>query len=130
MRSNTHRFVRGLVLAIAASALAAAAASVAPAAASVDREATSATPRIVQEGGHPGIVLRRDGAQAVPFVADVGPPKAPATSDGFDWGDAGIGATAMLALGAIAAGAGFVLGRRPSRSHTPRSATAILGGRG
>ena len=129
MRSNTHRVVRGLALAIAVSALALPVASVAPAAASVDREATSAASPFAQEGGHSGLVLRRDGSQAVPFVAHVGP-EAPATSDGFDWGAAGIGATAMLALAAIAAGAGLVLRRRPSRRHSPRSATPILGGRG
>ena len=102
--------------------------SVAPAAAGVQGP-TTATPQTTQGSGHSGIVLRRDGSRAVPFVADVGP-EATATSDGFDWGDAGIGATAMLALAGIAAGAGLFLGRRPRRSHTPRSATAVLGGRG
>ncbi len=128
MRTNTHRFMRGLAIAIAVSALAAPVASVAPAAASV-HEPSSATPQTAQRSDDSGVVLRRDGSQAVPFVADVGP-EATATSDGFDWGDAGIGATSMLVLAAIAAGAALLLGRRPSRSHTPRSATAVLGGRG
>jgi hypothetical protein len=128
MRSNTYRFVRGLALAIAVSALAVPVASVAPAAASV-HEPSSATPQTAQRSDDSSVVLRRDGSQAVPFVADVAP-QATATSDGFDWGDAGIGATAMLVLAGIAAGAGLVLGRRPSRRHTSRSATPILGGRG
>jgi hypothetical protein len=44
----------------------------------------------------------------------------PAVSDGFDWGDAGIGAGAMLALAAIAAGTALALGFNPRRS--PRAA--------
>jgi hypothetical protein len=36
------------------------------------------------------------------------------SGDGFDWGDAGIGATAMLALTAIAAGTALATGRRLS----------------
>lgn len=44
-------------------------------------------------------------------------PSSPATvsGDGFDWGDAGIGATAVLALTAIAAGTLVMLRHRPSR---------------
>jgi hypothetical protein len=39
---------------------------------------------------------------------------------GFDWGDAGIGATGVLALAAIGAGAAFALGHMPRRRHTPQ----------
>ena len=113
MKSNTQRFVRGLVLTIAICALAV---SVVWAAPSVNGP-TSATPQTARGSDASGVVLRRDGSQAVPFVADVGP-EATATSEGFDWGDAGTGATAMLALVAIAGGAGLVFGRRPSISHT------------
>jgi hypothetical protein len=50
--------------------------------------------------GDGGLTLRRDGAKAVPFVID----RAPASADGFDWGDAGIGAAvAGLVLGATSA---------------------------
>jgi hypothetical protein len=38
---------------------------------------------------------------------------------GFDWGDAGLGATGVLALAAIAGGAAVATGRRPSFSHNP-----------
>ena len=125
-RRNTPRFARGLALAIAVSALAVPVASVAPATAGGHGSA-SATQRTGQGSDDSGIVLRRDGSQAIPFVADVGP-EATATGDGFDWGDGAIGATAMLA--AIAAASGLVLKRRPSRGHTPPSATPIPGGRG
>jgi hypothetical protein len=48
------------------------------------------------------------------------PPSAPTqgsvtASDGFDWGDAGIGAASMLALTAIAAGVALVAFRPRSR---------------
>ena len=133
VRSSVHRFVCALALAIAFGALAI---------------PSNATPQTVQRsdkggggdrpyegyydddyaGPSAGIILRRDGSQAVPFVADVRP-EATATGDGFDWGDAGIGATAMLA---IAAGAGLVFGRRPSRGPriASRTATPTPGGRG
>jgi hypothetical protein len=59
--------------------------------------------------------LRRDGSKAVPFVPWVGEPPANA-DDGFDWGDAGVGATATLALATIAAGAALATGHRPRRT--------------
>jgi hypothetical protein len=39
---------------------------------------------------------------------------------GFDWGDAGIGATGALALMAMAAGAAVATGRRPRARHNPQ----------
>jgi len=39
---------------------------------------------------------------------------------GFDWGDAGIGATGLLALVAIGAGAAVATGRRPGAGHNPQ----------
>jgi len=42
-------------------------------------------------------------------------PPASASGDGFDWGDAGIGAMVMLALAAMAGGT-LVLRHRPRRS--------------
>ena len=66
-------------------------------------------------------VLRRDGSKAVPFVSDLGR-KAPGTPDAFDWGDAAIGASAII--GVIALGMGGVLGTRrlkasPHRQRMP-----------
>ena len=53
-------------------------------------------------------VLRRDGSKAVPVVV---PPEPAAHSDGFDWGDAGIGAgTAAVAL--LLAATGLRVSRR------------------
>jgi hypothetical protein len=39
---------------------------------------------------------------------------------GFDWGDAGIGATGVLALMAIGAGAAIATGHRPGPRHNPQ----------
>jgi hypothetical protein len=63
------------------------------------------------------IVLHRDGSKAVPFVADVSTPRVAAASDGFDWGDAGIGAGAVLGIAALG-GVGLLTLRR----HRPVSA--------
>ena len=74
--------------------------------------AASPAPSSHSEGDDGGVVLRRDGSQAEPFV--LGTSVAPAsTSDGddFAWGDAGIGAGATLGLMAIAGG-GLALRRR------------------
>jgi hypothetical protein len=74
--------------------------------ATVSHSATIARPN---EGTYvASTTLRRDGSQAVPFVANVGTPapSAPsAGSDSFDWGDAGIGAAAAVGLAALGAGA-------------------------
>ena len=62
--------------------------------------------------------LRRNGSEAVPFVADV-QPSAPATASGFDWGDAGIGAGAAFALTMIGIGGMLVLSNRRHRDARP-----------
>jgi hypothetical protein len=60
------------------------------------------------------IVLRRDGSQAVPFVASAGS----TTDGGFNWGDAAIGAGAIT--GVVALGLGGVLAGRRLRSGPHR----------
>jgi hypothetical protein len=75
-----------------------------------------------------GPTLRRDGSKAVPFVADVSGQSDAETaiaSDGFDWGDAAIGAglgaaAVLLALAAASA----VRGRRLIRTPSPHSGAA------
>jgi hypothetical protein len=53
------------------------------------------------------------------YVQSPAPEPATSSSDGFDWGDAGIGATAILALAAIGAGATVAVGHRTRRrDHT------------
>jgi hypothetical protein len=60
-----------------------------------------------------------------PYKVDPTPPPAEPTvaTDGFDWGDAGIGAAAMLAVGAIGAGAALATGRVPRQRDVPQSAS-------
>lgn len=90
------RSVRGLALAAVISALAAPTASAIPA------------EQFLQDArGH-------SSDRAVPVrVVEVG------TDRGFDWGDAGIGATGLLALMAIGAGAAVATGHRPRHNPQP-----------
>jgi hypothetical protein len=68
--------------------------------------------------GDEDFVLRRDGSKAVP----VSVPEPAGPSDGFDWGDAGIGAAAgVAALLAAAAGAHVARSRQATR-RSPLSA--------
>jgi hypothetical protein len=59
------------------------------------------------------VVMRRDGSQAVPFVADVsGTSSAAAASGDFDWGDAAIGAGTALGIMALLGATGLVIRNR------------------
>ena len=57
-------------------------------------------------------LLRRNGSIAEPFLAQVGPPAAPPAVDGFDWGDAAIGAVGAYVLILLASGAMVLVRRR------------------
>lgn len=105
MRNNDHRLRRGLALAIAVSALAA------PTASAVTAEQFLPS----TSGGQSQAKGDLAGTVELPAPA---PASSPVSDDGFDWGDAGLGATAMLALAAIAAGAAVAVGHRPRRGHT------------
>jgi hypothetical protein len=68
---------------------------------------------------HP--VLRRDGSKAVPFIAPVEPDATAASGDGFDRGDAAIGAgLGAVAVLTVIGGARAVRVRR-LEPRTPRS---------
>jgi len=59
------------------------------------------------------VALRRDGSQAVPFVADL-TPAGTSSADGFDWGDAALGLGAGVIVGVLGfAAVGAYGGRRP-----------------
>ena len=69
------------------------------------------------------VVLRRDGSQATPVVANLNP-EPTTSSDGFDWGDAAIGAGAALLVTSLAmAGSSAVSGRRSRTPRTTRTAS-------
>jgi len=57
-------------------------------------------------------ILRRNGSIAEPFLAQVGPPAAPPAVDGFDWGDAAVGAVGAYVLILLASGAVVLIRRR------------------
>ena len=92
--NNTLR--RGLAVATVVSALAAPGASAAPV-----------------EQFIPSTVNGEPSGQPAPVrVVQVG------ADNGFDWGDAGIGAGGLLALAAIASGAAVAIRHRPDARHT------------
>jgi hypothetical protein len=95
MKSN-NTLRRGLAVATVVSALAAPAASAAPI-----------------EDVIPNTVNGESSGQPAPVrVVHVG------ADNGFDWGDAGIGAGGLLALAAIASGALVAIRHRPEAGHT------------
>ena len=61
-------------------------------------------------------VLHRDGSQAEPFVAEIGP-TANSPGTGFDWGDALIGAGVAYAAILLATGAVVLIRRRRPRQR-------------
>ena len=63
------------------------------------------------------IELRRDGSKAV-YVPPAPPPASSDSADGFDLGDAGIGAAGMLAL-VLGAGVASLRSRRSFTRHLP-----------
>lgn len=71
-----------------------------------------------QAAGDEDFVLRRDGSKAVPVA--VPDPGAPA--DGFDWGDAGIGAGAAVAALLVGAAGAHVARSRHTTRRSPLSA--------
>jgi hypothetical protein len=97
MTLTNPRCVRGLALAAVMSAVAAPTASAIPAEQFMPDARGDSTDRTVP-------------VRVVELGAD----------RGFDWGDAGIGATGVLALMAIGAGAAVATGHRPGARHNPQ----------
>jgi hypothetical protein len=83
---------------------------------------TSAHP-LSGQGDQQVVALRRDGSQAEAFVADVGGTPS-ATGDGFDWGDAAIGAGVGVLAAALLMGTGAGGGRRTSSRTKPAGAVS------
>ena len=103
MKSTSHNLRRGLALGALVFALTAPAASAAP----VDPVDQHLDGQALEEA-----------YSVAPVEFPDSPSLAPSASDGFDWGDAGIGAAGMLALAAIASGGAVIVMHRPSRSGT------------
>lgn len=85
--------------------------------------AVVAPPAVAEGNAHGGIVPRRDGSKAVPFVPVLDPaPKA----DGFDWGDAGIGAGVVALL--LTAGGTYVVRTRwhGAKADLPPSQSGLI----
>jgi hypothetical protein len=86
--------------------------------------ATLAAPSALAAGNdHGGIVPRRDGSKAVPFVPVLDPAPPTPQADGFAWGDAGIGAGAGVAAVLLASAGGRVIRSRKTGRQSPLSAS-------
>jgi hypothetical protein len=111
MKRSKHRIGRSLALATVVGALAAPAAMAYP----VDKPlppTPSAEPKDEPYVGSVTALAPPTHAAPLPSTpSDV-------SGEGFDWGDAGIGATAMLGLTTIAAGSAIVVGRRSRRGQS------------
>ena len=109
MRNGTQRIRRTVALATAIAALAAPAAWAAPQQEPIVPNAD--VPGNAQEKSYSSV------NSIAPYTPQSSPSSAPVASpgDGFDWGDAGIGATVMLALAAMVGGAALVFRSRPQR---------------
>ncbi len=125
MTLNHSRPARGLALAAAISALAAPSASAAPYEQVFPRAEDESASRSSSAPPSPSLIavsaaeeydnLRSPDATTVPVrVVKV------RADAGFDWGDAGIGASGLLALAAIGAGAAIATGHRPRTRHSPQ----------
>lgn len=123
MNGKHRRVLRGVAAAVSVCALAAPTASAAPAEQLFQRaedESASGSPSapppssIAASAAEEYANLRSPDSGSVPVrVVRV------RADGGFDWGDAGIGATGMLALAAIGAGAAVATGHRRGR-HLPQ----------
>jgi hypothetical protein len=107
MRNGTQRIGRVLALATAIVAVAAPAAW----ASTVEERLPASGSGEAEEQGYSSV------NSISPYTPETSPAPAPTSvsGDGFDWGDAGIGATALLALVAVAGGGALVLRHRPHR---------------
>ena len=123
--TNTSIWIRLIVIGLAACTVAAVAA---PASGQTLRrdgsKAVSFVADVSKAAGPGGLLLRRDGSKAVPFVVNPGADVGPTAADGFDWGDAAVGAAAAIGLVALG-GAGLALrGRRAPRRASLRQPKA------
>ncbi len=73
-------------------------------------------------GDHDKLVLRRDGSKAVPFVPYAGASSSASEPDGFDWGDAAVGAGAVLS---VMLGTGAMLAATRRRSQPGMQTTTV-----
>lgn len=125
MRTSTR--TKTIVAVIAAITAIAAIAPAVPAGASTF-ESRVQTSQAAPQGDQGTIVLHRDSSQATPFVADLSDqsaaPNSAVAGDGFDWGDAAIGAGAgLLAAALLLGGSGAVQARR-RRTPSPAGMTS------
>ena len=120
-RVKRHKLVTTLAVGLSAASMAVptiAAARTGPAGAIAGGALSTGAATVTQDAAPaqaaPGITLHRDGSKAAPFVADVSATAPAADSgNGFDWGDAMIGAGgAIVLIAVVGAGGRTVRSRR------------------
>jgi hypothetical protein len=89
----------------------------------VDQSPSISSLTAISHDPSPTVTLHRDGSKATPFVADVGPEPTGAPGDGFDWGDAAIGAGAVALAACMAMIAAGGVGGRRNRTSQPTAAS-------
>jgi hypothetical protein len=110
-RIKRHKLITALTVGLSAASMAV------PAVAAGRTDAGGAT-----TSGSSSATLHRDGSKAVPLVADVSPTAAAVDpGNGFDWGDAMIGAGGAVALIAVVGAGGLTI---RSRRHVEPAAPA------
>jgi hypothetical protein len=92
-------------------------------AAPVDTSSGSTSLTALSHDSSPTVALHRDSSEAVPFVADLGPEPTTASGDGFDWGDAAVGAGAVLLVACLAMFAAAGISGRRGRTSQPTAAS-------
>ena len=107
-RRNARRRVIALVLGVCALAVPASASAAPVILHGADYSSVSGIPP--QKSEPPVVALRHDGSQAEPTVVSDSPSY---WDDGFDWGDAAVGAGAAMALVALGGAVLFTVRRRP-----------------
>ena len=117
MKNGTQRIGRVLALAAAIVGLAAPVAWAAPVEQILSENAGSTMSNTQEQSSNTQGQSYSSLSSIAPYVPETSPTSAPVSvsGEGFDWGDAGIGATVMLALAAMAGGAALVLRNRPHR---------------
>jgi hypothetical protein len=94
-----------------------------PSAPPSDASSGSSSVTALSHDSTPVVTLHRDGSKAVPVVADLGPEPSTTSGDEFDWGDAAIGAGAVLLVTSLAMAAAVGFSGRRSRTSQPTAAS-------
>lgn len=128
---SPQRIARVTAIALTAGAVAAPVASAYPPGGGSSQPAAAGSNGVAQVKQHQAAVYTRQDKQLVPSSpsqapVNTVPPSTPATtpSEGFDWGDAGIGAAGGLVISVVGIGGALALSQRRTRGTRPTTVAA------